>query len=70
MSVRSTSHGHSGLEESPITSSTMVRAMRGTIAWPALPRMAATKRDLDVALVLPDLAAQPADPPLRGVLAG
>ena len=28
------------------------------------------ERDLDVALVLPDLAAQPADPPLRGVLAG
>ena len=28
------------------------------------------ERDLDVALVLPDLGAQPADPPLRGVLAG
>ncbi len=28
------------------------------------------ERDLDVALVLPDLAAQPADPPPRGVLAG
>ena len=42
MSTSSTSHGHSGWDGSPITSSTTVRAISGTIACPALPRTAAT----------------------------
>src|SRR4051794_24493630 len=41
MRTISSSHGHRGLVGSPMTSSTMVRAISGTIAWPALPRTAA-----------------------------
>ena len=56
------SHGHSGSSWSPITSSTICRAISGTTPARAAEDRGG-ERDLDVALVLPDLTAQPADPP-------